>query len=422
MDGATGFRAFPSLIAGDPRGSVSGSLAPSIMLRTSRQDYRNWDAGSVLLRNRRVHVCRGHPDRKDRYYNPLDGGRPVDRMHPPSPLGSPVQMGTKTPPSPSRSDAEAPSQRLVRQSSRVAGRKLVGQATNGASPTLMQRKMANPLSPWDRVRGASLSAALDKRETEEDDKESVDLDEVRERMHARVEKYRKRYKHKRLLDALLTSVYIDAVEAIWLPEVNAAAIKVQAAQRGRQGRRATAAARQQKEQQKADEENAATKVQSLYRGKQCRKEVEQLRRASLQQADAVDEGDPDYEKDDDFEAEDFEDDFEADDGVDASAQVDDSDGPLTPVGGDAASAASVEAAHNLLREKYGSTAGEAEEADVARASRAAAISENLQAVYERVLARLRAAAQGDAASDDAAASFVLLVCRASLRAAAQGDG
>ena len=43
-----------------------------------------------------------------RYYNPLDGGRPVDRMHPPSPLGSPVQMGTKTPPSPSRSDAESP--------------------------------------------------------------------------------------------------------------------------------------------------------------------------------------------------------------------------------------------------------------------------------------------------------------------------
>merc|ERR1719421_1892881 len=96
-------------------------------------------------------------------------------------------------------------------------------------------------------------------------------------MHARVKKYRQRYHDQRLLDALLTSVYIEAIEAIRVPEINAAAIKVQAAHRGKLGRQATSNIRQQQEQEKLEMENAATKVQSLYRGRQDRTKVEELR-------------------------------------------------------------------------------------------------------------------------------------------------
>lgn len=447
------------------------------MLRTAVLNYRTWDAGSVLLRNRAVYVCKS-TSAKDKYFNPLDGGRPVDRMHPPSPNGS-LNQST---PSPSRSESEAGSRTMMhRQSSRLGtslGRKLVAQAaqsqpTNGTSQTLLQRKLANPASPWDRVRGASMAAYMDKRENEsDDDKESLDLNEVRERLHSRVAKYRQRFNDQRLLDALLTSAYIEAIEAIRIPEVNAAAVKVQAAHRGKQGRKATAVERQRMAHKKLEQEKAATKVQSLYRGKQGRQTVHQLRNDHTvvgQPSPKVDEGDrtdPDYEDDDDFEADDFEDDFEADDGGDGSAQGDEEtaagtdaasaadegpepaspapsaprrpsraelDKPLPPEPLDTAASAEQAAQLNLPGVYAAATRSAEDLSDAARQhteavarnapERAIAIAENLQAIYARVLARAaeRAAPEGEG-NDSAATSFVLLTFRAGLLAAAQGDG
>lgn len=330
-----------------------------------------------------------------------------------------------------------------------------GREGSGHSPSIMQRKLANPASPWDRARGATTAAYMDRREDDEEDRESIDLDDVREKLHARVYKYRQRVKNQRLLTALLTSAYVEAIEAIQQPEMNAAALKVQSMHRGRLGRQATAKKRKLKEEEEEalEQEKAATKVQSLYRGRQSRKEVEALRLDEQKAAD-----DKEYDDDDDsFEAEDFEDDdFEADEAADGdgSAKGDESSHggdaederepelpekeapPLPekeappppeqqdPSGQDALAAQ--EAARALLPAVYASAASAAAQPDAL--GRAAAISANLRGVYERVLERMAAKEKrrsGDEAAverhDGAATSFVLLVCQAGIRAA-QGDG